>query len=130
MNYQEFKTEMNRLKENWKNSYSDVLAELIWKEFQYIFADDFSWAVTTAISEMKHAPLLPEFRILMARRREQRLARDKAQHANDAKDFYKRTLSSEDEHFMFRQIGRILSGDMSEAEQVEFKKICVDIANN
>jgi hypothetical protein len=70
VNRAEFETEMARLIEQWKGSYSEARQELIAQAVKHMPADWWKRTVDQLLGECRQAPLLPEIRGLIALERE------------------------------------------------------------
>lgn len=72
MTQQEFQSEMARLVEQFKGSYSQARTELIWREVRDQSPGWWKKAVDTLLGDCRQAPLLPEVRTLVGVEREKR----------------------------------------------------------
>lgn len=97
MTEQTFQQGMSRLSSTFgKQAYSVERTSLIWREMNTL--PDGAWIkiVDELIGTHRQAPLLPEIRELAAIARERFWSKEKKQHANDAKAFFKSSFAGED----------------------------------
>lgn len=124
MIWEKYQAQIMRLNNHFRKSYdSKELLNLIWREFQNTDDDDFREMVNLSISELRYPPLLPELRTLAARVREKRHAYTKSQYRQDAEAFMESTLTPDEQGWIMGEIRRILKGEMSETDQIEFKEM-------
>jgi len=84
----EFKSHMDRLAEQFKNTYSQARVELIWREVRDFDAYWWGRLVDKLLGECRHSPLLPEIREAMSIERERSWSRQKQHNAQEAREFF------------------------------------------
>lgn len=124
MTEQEFNTQVQRLVNNFgKQAYSPERALLLWREVNDFSGRWFSNTVDKFIGELKHAPLLPEFREEISKERERLWNQEKDNHKKEVSDFWEGTFHTDEVKSICEKIRRRLKMEASEEEYSQFVKM-------
>jgi hypothetical protein len=97
VNQLHFQTQIQRLVRTFgQQAYTDERIGLIWREVSGLHDQAWTYIVDQLIGDHRHAPMLPEIRELASIARAKAWEREKKQHANDAKAFFKSSFAGED----------------------------------
>ena len=123
MNQGQFDQQIQRLVNNFgKTAYSSERAILLWREVSTLSASWLNLTVDKFIGELKHAPLLPEFREEISKERERIWRGDKEKYAKEAKDFFQGSYQPDDVRTICQMIVKRLQGGVPDADYAQFVK--------
>lgn len=117
MTYSEFDIEMSRLRKTFAaTAYGEERTKLIWQEVSWLPIATFRKMVDIFIGSFKSAPLIPDFRDMMAKVRAEAYEANRVQHKKDADDFWAGTYHTDDIKVIVGTIKRRLLGQCSDEE--------------
>jgi len=121
MNLQEFQIQIDRLKQTFgEKAFPVERVKLIYAEGRDYPAVIFKQIVDKLIGECRFAPTLKEFRAAYSEFREKLNTKQKTKHANEAKNFWDKSLPNEEVNMIMDAIKKRVSGDISDEKWKSF----------
>jgi hypothetical protein len=112
MTQREFETNMNRMREEWKNVYGTERCKLIWKEVKDFDGMWWERTVDQLIGDFLKPPMLPEIREKASIERERVYRTNKERQRREAEGFYNSVATEPSEDF--RKLMRNLTAKIKE----------------
>jgi hypothetical protein len=96
MNREAFQKDMGRLMSQFPNAYGPERVNIVFRAVGQESSEWWARTVDHFLGAARHAPLLEDINTLLSQERERRWAREKQQHAQDAKDFFSGSYQPDD----------------------------------
>lgn len=122
-----FVSQMERLKQQFKQAYSEERMKILWREVQDITDLAFERMVDRFLGECRVPPLVPEFREQVAKDRETAWSYEKRQHTEHAEDLMQVLTSHDDVRTICENIRKRLKGRMSDRDWDAFQKMIKNV---
>lgn len=98
--------------------YVPARRDLIWREVGSLTDAAFSRVIEKLIGEYRHAPMLPDFRDVIASERENSWRHEKKEHAQEARGFMigRMTSTDDERQLMLHTIRERVKGNVNDAD--------------